>query len=418
MSHSDPNPDCLGDIEHLTAVPRNPEMRESSAKRILYVEGNVDATVGGSYFSLLYLVSGLDRKKYEPIVVFAAKNDLMARFESRGIRTIVRPLLPPVTSVHRLGRVPVKIINFSRGWLIEPFRLAALLRRERVSLVHLNNSIIKNHAWMIAAYIARVPCITHERGINPRFLPRAIFLARSLKAIICISGAVQNNFRALGLEKLALVTIHNGLDPTEMRVTRSPINVRTELGLDESCRLVGMVGNIKEWKGQEVVVRAMAKIRQEFPDVVCLLIGDTSPADEAYRNRLATLIEQHQLGSRVLITGYRKDIPNYINALDVQVHASIEPEPFGRVLLEGMALAKPLVASDGGAVQEIVIKGETGMIFRAGSADELASCLEQILSNPQDAAKMGEAGLRRLLSQFSIDQHVAAVQRIYDRWVP
>lgn len=397
------------------ATPLFDAVKASAAKRILYVEGNVDATVGGSYYSLLFLVSGLDRTRYEPIVVFSAENDLLPQFHARGVRTVVRPLLRPIVVHTPIGRHVSKLINFARGWAIEACRLAMFLRQERISLVHLNNSIIKNHAWMLASVVAGIPCVTHERGINRRFLTRAVVLARSLKAIICISSAVQDNFRSLGLGRLPLVTVHNGLDPDEMRVTRSRSEICAEFGVPDDHRLVGMVGNIKEWKGQEVVVRAMAKIRKVFPNVTCLLIGDTSAADRNYRYRLDALIEAQDLGERVIVTGYRKDVPNCINALDIQIHASIEPEPFGRVLLEGMALSKPLIASDGGAVREIVVDGQTGLIFERGNADGLAACLTRFLADPSAAAVMGQAGHSRLLTDFSIEQHVSKVQAIYDR---
>jgi len=162
----------------------------TAAKRVLYVEGNVDGTVGGSYFSLLYLVCNLDRARYEPIVVFAADTALLPRFHAAGIRTLIRPLPPAVRLRGPLGRLLAKGVNFWRGMVAEPLRLAALLRRERIALVHLNNSIVRNHSWMVGAMLAGVPCITHERGINERFPLRARLLARRLAAVICISAVM------------------------------------------------------------------------------------------------------------------------------------------------------------------------------------------------------------------------------------
>lgn len=394
---------------------REPVTSTKPIRRVLYVEGNIDATIGGSYYSLLFLSSGLDRTRYEPLVVFASTNELVAEFRSRGVRTMVRPLLSPISIAGPVGRPISKILNFVRGWIIEPVRLAGLIRREHVALVHLNNSIIKNHAWMIAALVARVPCITHERGINPRFKRRAVLLARSLKAIICISAAVSENFDSLGLGNLPLVTIHNGLDPREMTVTRPVGEIRAELGIGDSQRIVGIVGNIKRWKGQELVVRAMKRVLSGNPDVVCLLIGDTSRDDLSFRAHLESLIDELGLRSHVIITGYRKDVANYINALDVQIHASIDPEPFGRVLLEGMALGKPMVASGGGAVPEIVVNGGTGLLFEAGNSEALADCLSSLLANSARAARMGESARQRLARDFSIEHHVRAVQELYDR---
>lgn len=390
-------------------------MKTAGSVRILYVEGNVDGTVGGSFFSLLFLVSGLDRSRYEPIVVFAADNALRPRFHDAGITTLVHPTPRPVTLKGPLGRLIAKGANFLRGWVVEPFRLARLLRRERIQLLHLNNSITRNHTWTLGALLARIPRITHERGINERYKPRDLLLGRRMQSIICISAAVRDNFPARGVHGLPLVTIHNGLDPAQMRVTRDPAQIRAELGVSAGARLVGIVGNIKPWKGQEVVIRAMAKLRDEHPDVVCLLIGDTSPDDMAYRERMHALISELGLDQRVLITGFKQDIANYVNALAIQIHASVAPEPFGRVLLEAMALEKPLVASGDGAVPEILVDGVTGYLFPPNDADALAARLRELLADPAAVAAMGRAGRQRLEAEFSITRNVAETQRLYER---
>lgn len=387
----------------------------TAAKRVLYVEGNVDGTVGGSYFSLFYLVSNLDRSRYEPIVVFAADTPLLPKFHAAGVRTMIRPLPPAVRLPGTPGRLIAKIVNFWRGMVAEPLRLAELLRRERIHLVHLNNSIVRNHSWMVGAMLAGVPCVTHERGINERFSTRARLLGRRLKAVVCISAAVRDNFVARGLGGLPLITIHNGLDPASMRVTRLAEDVRSELGVGLDQRLVGMIGNIKRWKGQDVVIRAIGLLRDEFPALTCVLVGDSSPADAAYRQEVDGLTDELALRGRILITGYRTDVANYVAALDVQIHASVAPEPFGRVLLEGMALSKPLVASGGGAVPEIVVDGETGLLFEPGNPAALASALRSLLAEPARAEAMGRAGRERLEAEFSIRHNVHETLAMYDR---
>ena len=387
----------------------------TKARRVLYVEGNVDGTVGGSYFSLFYLVSNLDRSRYEPIVVFAADTPLLPKFHAAGVRTMIRPLPTAARLPGAGGRLIAKGVNFWRGMVAEPLRLAALLRRERIDLVHLNNSIVRNHSWMVGAMLAGVPCVTHERGINERFPMRARLLARRLKAVVCISAAVRDNFVARGLGGLRLVTIHNGLDPASMQVTRSVEDVRAELGVGLEQRLVGMIGNIKQWKGQGVVIRAIGLLRDEFPTLTCVLVGDSSPSDAAYRQEIDGLIDELGLRDRILITGYRTDVANYVAALDVQIHASVAPEPFGRVLLEGMALSKPLVASGGGAVPEIVVDGQTGLLFEPGNPAALASALRSLLAEPARAEAMGRAGRERLEAEFSIRHNVRETQAMYDR---
>lgn len=384
----------------------------TSAQRILYVEGNVDGTIGGSYYSLLYLVSGLDRGRYQPIVVFARDHALIARYKAVGAQVM---LLAPPRPMALPGPLSLlsKAVNFYRSLIAEPLRLATLLQREKIALVHLNNSIIRNHPWMVAACFARVPCITHERGINPAYPRLTVMLAKRLAAIVCISRAVYENFHSLGLGHLRLVTIYNGLDPAEMKVTRSATEIRLELGIAPQQRLIGIVGNIKPWKGQEVVIRAMAELKDRHTDIVCLLIGDSSPQDSHYREKLARLVRQLGLDGRVVVTGFRLDVANYVCALDILVHASVKPEPFGRVLLEGMALCKPLVASGGGAVPEIVVDRVTGLLFEPGSSTSLARCLDDLLTDPGRAAMMGAAGRRRLEVAFSIESNIQATQELY-----
>lgn len=386
-----------------------------SRKRILYVEGNVDGTIGGSYFSLLFLVQALDRERYEPVVVFARGNELIPRFRANDVHVSIHCPPSPIRWRSGVGKILAKGLNFVQGFVLEPLRLARILRRERIQLLHLNNSITRNHPWIVGAKIARIPCITHERGINEHFKRRDRRLARSLDAIICISKAVENNFAQRGLEQLPTVTIHNGLDPADMPVTRDVEDIRKEFGIAADSRLIGIVGNVKPWKGQEVTIRAMGILRDEFPEVVCLLIGDTSAGDAHYRIELSELVERLRLKGRVIVTGYRADVANYVNALEIQIHASVAPEPFGRVLLEGMALRKPLVASYAGAIPEIIVPGQTGLMFTPGNAEELAECLRELLRDPDKARRFGEAGRKRLDEVFSITQNVSRTQELYDR---
>jgi glycosyltransferase involved in cell wall biosynthesis len=382
-------------------------------RKILYVEGNTDGTVGGSYFSLLFLTSGLDRKRFEPTVVFARENSLIPTYQSRGVRVLIRAKPEPTRLSFPGGALVAKAINFVKGFIVEPLRLARFLRRERVALLHLNNAVILNHTWMIGAWLARVPCITHERGINPVYKTRDHVMAGLLRAIIAISKAVEDNLVTRGMKRV--VMIHNGLDPQEMRVTRPAAELRAALGIPAGKRLIGVVGNIKGWKGQKLVVQSVAALRDEFPDLVALLIGDAPPGDTGYRDELLALARENGIEDRIVITGYQQNVANYIDMLEIQLHTSTSPEPFGRVLLEAMALGKPLIASNGGAVPEIVVHGVTGLVFEPGSPDSLTGSLRQLLGDPARAAQMGVAGKTRLNDHFSVAANVRQTEALYDR---
>lgn len=384
-------------------------------RRILYVDGNLDGTVGGSYFSLYYLVTGLDPIRFRPLVLFMKDNTLIKDYLAAGIDTRILPR-PELLSVKwRLPRLLARLMNAIQENLLWPLSLRKFLHAERIELVHLNNSTTGNHEWMLATMLARIPCITHERGINRRFSWRTRRLGPRLAAVICISEAVRSNFAVRRFHGLSLVTIFNGLDPDRMRAAMRSGDFRRTCGLETAQPLIGMVGNIKAWKGQETVIHAVAVLRESFPAIGCLLIGGVAPDQEPFAAGLRTLISELRLEDRIVITGYRKDVADCINALDVVVHASIDPEPFGRVLLEAMALRKPLVASSGGGVPEIVEDGITGMIFSAGDSGDLARCVAHLVRNPAQAVTVGNAGYDRLVAKFSIRQNVALTEALYDR---
>jgi glycosyltransferase involved in cell wall biosynthesis len=386
---------------------------------ILFVESNVDGTIGGSYFSLFFLVNGLDRSRYNPLVVFAAENSLIERFREAGIDTRVQQPRVPITTENRLLRPFARATNFLAAQVQSVqavLRDARLLRREQIHLLHLNNSIEESHAWTIAAQLLGTPCVVHERAIVDRYSFVTRLLGRRISAVLCVSGAVQDNLARQGLGYLPLITVHNGLDPSTLRITRSVSSIRTEFGLSVTARLLGIVGNLQSWKGQDVVLRAVAMLRAEFPDLVCLLIGDVSrrdPDGTEFYQRLQRLIAEQRLQDCVAFTGYRPDVENYVSALEILVHASIKPEPFGRVLLEGMALRKPIVACRAGGVAEIVVDGETGLLYEPGNSQELATRLRTLLRDDRQRASMGEAGYRRLVDSFGIDKNVAETEQIY-----
>jgi glycosyltransferase involved in cell wall biosynthesis len=399
-------------------------MRRSGPIRILFCENNVDSTVGGSYYSLLYLVKGLDRTRYRPTVVFYSDHILVGAFRETGAEVLIwkrpapfsfgaagRGALRAIAPLLAIGR---KALNFSRGFLAEGLARAWFLKRRGIDLVHLNNSILVNHDWMLAARLTGTPCVSHERGINERYPGPARYFGRQLAAIICISDSVRTTMETRGADFGNLVTIHNGLDPEALVFRVAPEALRAEYGLSAETPVVVMVGNIKGWKGQDTLVRAIDRVRRTCPAVRCLLVGDTSPLDRAYDTTLRELVASLGLTEHIVFTGFQRHVADFMRMADVVVHASVLPEPFGRVILEAMACRKPVIGSRGGAIPEIVEEGETGLTFPPGDAEALAAALESLLADPARARRLGERGYDRLLAQFHIAQNVQATERVYE----
>jgi glycosyltransferase involved in cell wall biosynthesis len=404
-------------------------MKADGPTRVLYCEGNVDGTVGGSHYSLFYLVEGLDRRRYDPIVVFYTNHTLLPAFRDAGVETLVwqKPTsfkfgadLRRVRGFFRFAWPPVlafqKVLNFMLRFLLPVLAKTWFLRWNRVKIVHLNNSILYNHDWMLSAKLARARCVTHERGINQEYSRSARFFGRRLDALICISDAVKGHLIKSGFDSGNLLLIYNGLEPSWGTADAGRVaGLRKEHGLVEGRPVIGIVGNIRGWKGQETVIRATGIVKARYPDIKCFVIGGASESDLAYESYLHGLVAQLKLTEQVVFTGFQIHVAEYISLLDILIHASLSPEPFGRVVLEGMALKKPVIGSQGGAIPEIIEEGVTGVMYPPGDADRLAMEILELLENRDRASQMGLSGYARLVEHFSLSKNIEATQNLYER---
>ncbi|WKZ32633.1 MAG: glycosyltransferase family 4 protein [Thermodesulfobacteriota bacterium] len=401
-------------------------------KNILYVESSSDGTVGGSHFCLLDIIKRLDRTAYNPTVVFYNDNMLVPEFREAGCKVIIlkkrralnllsRRSKDARDSLSGLASGPLLVIQKALNYMIT-FILPALsswkvIVRERADLVHLNNTLVLSEHWILASLFTKARIIAHERGINTFFPPLTRSWGRFLRAVICISGAVLANLKKHGFPQTQLRMIYDGLDPYAFsaRVSRGRQEVLSEFGIGPGSLVIGIIGNIKEWKGQKTVILAMKTVLKKYPDARCLIIGGLSDraSDSAYYESLLRTVREEGLGSSVVFTGQRSDVASIVNALDLVVHASIEPEPFGRVNLEGMALSKPVISTTLGAGPEIIVHGLTGYTVPPGEPEPLAQSILSLLGSPEQAARMGRAGRERLMEKFHISGNIRGIEAIY-----
>jgi glycosyltransferase involved in cell wall biosynthesis len=397
----------------------HPTAGATPAVNVLLVEANNDGTIGGSYLMLLSLVKGLDRSKYRPVVLFYSENCLIPQFRAAGAEVHVwRPRIP-LKARSGLLRPAVRAAN-RLSWYVQPFRtlarVARYLRKWKIDLLHLNNSVAGSQPWVLAAKFRGIPCVVHERGVVPRHPWSSRLLARYIGSVICVSDAVRLNLDRQGIERVPKITVHDGLDPNSFVATRSPREVRAELGVPEGARLVGMVGNIRALKGQDVVVRALGSLRDRFPEVACVFVGDVSPRslpDRVYREELDKLIRSFGMVDRVVFTGYKAEVADYVNAFEILIQASREPEGFGIVVLEGMALQKPVVASKAGGTADIIVDGVSGLFHEPGNSDDLAGKLSLLLANEKLRESVGIAGHERLMQCFTVQRNTTRTQEVY-----
>jgi glycosyltransferase involved in cell wall biosynthesis len=178
--------------------------------------------------------------------------------------------------------------------------------------------------------------------------------------------------------------------------------------------LIAMVGNIRPWKGQHVAIEALAALTpHERAAVELVFIGATAVGEAEYERELRALVKAAGLEKQVRFLGHRADVPDLIAASDVVLHASIEPEPFGLVVIEGLALGKVVVASRFGGPAEILGNDST-MTFSPDRPAELTRHLSTLIAEPDQRRELGESGRARA-ELFEISNTVRATTRIYDQ---
>lgn len=367
-------------------------------KKILYVELNQDGTVGGSHHCLLSLVKCLDKEAYAPAVMFYENSDIIPLFSKEGIHATIfkKPLGKEFQSPNAFLQFPYKlfqrVFNFIHVCLLPFFRAVRYIAQEKIDIVHLNNSSTGGWEWLWACKLLRRKCVCHQRYFFP-FAALDSIGARFFDRIICVSESIQAYLHEHNVIKNT-VLIYDALDAEHFakRIVRSPDEIRNLFSIEKDVPLVGMVGNLQEWKGQATVVRAMARLRTRYENIRCLLVGSLSPnsrKDQDFHQMLLDDIRVRGLSESIMVTGYRRDVPDIMNALDVIIHASLKPEPFGMVILEGMSLGKPVIASDLGGPREIIHQGVTGFLIPPGDDEKLAEAIARLLDDADLRAQTG-----------------------------
>ena len=287
-------------------------------------------------------------------------------------------------------------------------QIAGILRQEKVDAVI---------SWMgtghlyggLAASQAKVPEVWFQHGV-----PVDKGMIDRIAAIIGTKGILACSQD--GADAQAVMTprhrprvVHPGaeLDRFDPAILPSPAEARRLCGLPETGPIIGIVGRLQRWKGMHVFAEAMARVLKTHPDAFGVIVGGDHEFEPEYPAFLNQHISELGLTDKIKLTGIQKNVPVWMQAMDVVVHAS-DREPFGIVIIEGMALGKPVVAGDKGGPTEIIEPGVTGLLTPYGDAGALATAILRYLDDPAFAAQVGDAARKRA-QNFSVDSYARNV---------
>jgi glycosyltransferase involved in cell wall biosynthesis len=269
-------------------------------------------------------------------------------------------------------------------------RVARLARAKRADLVL---------GWMVAgqlmagaaALLARIPCVWFQVGTpRPDWLDRVATLwpARGVLVLSRAAGAAQ--VRVWPRRRQWLVYPGVSLDAFDPARLPAPSVVRSRLGLPTRGPLIGMVGRLQRWKGMHVFIAAMARVYASRPDARAVIVGAPHETEPDYPAELRAQVGALGLDRVFSFAGFQGNVAEFMQAMDIVVHAS-DREPFGIVVIEAMALGKPVVAGADGGPAEIITDGQDGLLVRYGDGGSLAHAIMRYLDNRALSARAGAA---------------------------
>jgi L-malate glycosyltransferase len=381
--------------------------------KILFV--NHTGAASGAEFALMRLVSAV-RRRHHVAVACPSSGPLVEMLEEAAVQHVTVPAFEASMRLD-LVRTPV---NMGR-LMLAGAALGRAARRFEADLLHANTP----RAGLIGALAngwGGPPLVVraHEH-LPPNTVGRGVrfVLRRCANAILTVSRETERKFNH-GLDRPAAIHVYNSFDRERFDPDRvDGAGVREELGIGPQAALLGQIGQITPWKGQDTSIRALARLRETGVDAQLLLVGEVAFSgssvrydNQAYLRDLHRLVDELGLREHVHFLGQRRDVPGILSDIDLSLLPSWD-EPFANVMLESMAMGTPLLVSREGGGPELVEDGISGRILPPKRPDLWAAASQELLEDPQALLHMG-LHARRATERFSDQAHARDMLEVYD----
>jgi len=376
---------------------------------ILYIHQSSE--LYGSDKTLLYLVTRLDKTKYNPIVVLPGEGPLKDALLKENIRIIITPVIKlhrRMFTISYLGSLPMQVkksidhiqkeIGGVKIDIVQSNTLAVLLG------VFASRKLKAKHIWHVHEIIEHPKIISN---LYPKILNRFAH------KIVCNSNAtLQNLLKRNSKLKGKLKLIHNGLDASAFQMGNEAA-ARQKLGYAPQDIVITLIGRISRLKGHLLTLRIFNDFFKADEGVKLLFSGSPVPGQESYLEDVETKIREYGLEKQVKIIPFQNDLSDIWSATDIAIVPSTEAESFGLVALEAMFSKKPVVATNLGGLKEIVVQDQTGFLFENKNETAFKEALEKLISDKALRISFGEKGHERAVAEFSLDKYIQTFEQLY-----
>ena len=357
------------------------------------------ASYGGGERYLELLCEHLDSSRFRPILICPEAGSFVGRMQARGVDVRVVQLEPLVN--------PLALM-----------RLVRLLAQEQVAILQTHGTRA-NVYGRVAGWLAGVPVVVstvhnsiadYEGSGLKRWIYAAVLRATRpwVNRIICVSDAIRRDVIADDSSAAGLAeTVYNGVDAVWLQKTVDRSRVRRELGLTDGPLLV-TVARLTEQKGHRDLIESLALLRDQWPQLQCVCVGDGE-----LKQSLEALAAARGLASMCRFVGSRDDVMAFYAAADIVVLPS-HSEGFPFVILEALAMGKPVIATSVNGVPEVIEHMKTGLLVKALDVAGLAGAIRSLLEHPERAMQLGNAGRAVVQAQFTVNQMVEKTVAVFD----
>jgi glycosyltransferase involved in cell wall biosynthesis len=344
--------------------------------------------LGGGEKHLADLANGLARRGHDVFAALIPASPLRAELSSVPSQNILELAMRNSLNVRSI------------------LKLARFVRQHEIDIVHAHIA----RDYPLAASVARRAGARLVLTRHVLFPLNRIhkFTLRRTSRVIAVSEAVAEGLRAQKIfEPNTITCIHNGIDVDRFENSRAAMAPAADTNLR-----VGMVGHLARIKGQEDFIRAAAAVCSRRDDVEFIIAGEDKSRGGDNRRQLEKLIAEFGLRKRISLVGWVDDVPALLETFDLFVSPS-RSEPFGLSIVEAMAAGVPVIATRSEGAREIIDEGQTGQLVPIGDAAALANAMEQMLSDPEERARLGENARRVARDRFSLERMVDATEQVY-----
>lgn len=369
--------------------------------KIAYVHGNSNV-IAGQEIVLINIINGLNRNKFESIVILP-KEGIFA-------------------DILRKNKIRVHFADLSRfrfknptAYLKTVFKLYFFFKKEAIKIIHISG-LYPNQYCIIAAKLLKIPCICH---IHTTFYSKKDIDSSLLKyseLVIAVSNGVKEVIKNAHIKDDKIRVVYNGLDHNRYNVNLVKVGeIRKSLGIPDNYKIIGQVGQIIERKGISYFLQMAEFIVKQRNDVRFLLVGDDK-YEPGYVKKMQELSRELNLSEFVIFTGFSDEIPELVALMDITVLNALQ-EGLGMVLIEAALLNKPVVCTDIPGCNEVIENNITGILVPPRDYKAMAEQVLILLGNNNLKERLIKNSKEKMLSTFSLNQQVKEISDIYEQFI-